>query len=137
MVGGLLLWMLRLGLAPISTLAGFRRWVIEECPVAPGRRGLATMAGAEAQVGSRQRAAISGPHATSRPTPMTRETARPTKTRRFLDLVTDRYGPLAQFPIANVSRVCTELAPEIELNTGAARTALRRQVLAAQNGTHL
>ena len=35
---GLLLWLLRLGMAPVSTLAGFRAWVLEECPVAPGRR---------------------------------------------------------------------------------------------------
>src|SRR6266700_6624572 len=37
-LGGLLLWLLRLALAPISTLAGFRAWVLAECPVAPGRR---------------------------------------------------------------------------------------------------
>ena len=35
--GAVLLWLLRLSLAPASTLTGFRRWVIEECPVAPGR----------------------------------------------------------------------------------------------------
>ena len=37
-LGGLLLWLLRLTLAPASTLAGFRAWVLEQCPVAPGRR---------------------------------------------------------------------------------------------------
>ena len=37
-LGGLILWLLRLALAPVSTLAGFRAWVLEECPVAPGRR---------------------------------------------------------------------------------------------------
>jgi hypothetical protein len=37
MAGGLALWLLRLVMAPKSTLAGFRAWVIEECPVAPGR----------------------------------------------------------------------------------------------------
>ena len=37
-LGGLILWLLRLTLAPVSTLAGFRAWVLEECPVAPGRR---------------------------------------------------------------------------------------------------
>ena len=37
-LGGLALWLLRLSLAPRSTAAGFRAWVIEECPVAPGRR---------------------------------------------------------------------------------------------------
>src|SRR5215469_13174518 len=38
MLGGLIMWLLRLGLAPASTLAGFRAWVLDECPVAPGRR---------------------------------------------------------------------------------------------------
>ena len=37
-LGGLILWLLRLALAPASTLAGFRAWVLQECPVAPGRR---------------------------------------------------------------------------------------------------
>ena len=37
-LGGLILWLLRLTFAPASTLAGFRAWVLEECPVAPGRR---------------------------------------------------------------------------------------------------
>src|SRR5579859_7008048 len=37
-LGGLILWLLRLALAPVSTLAGFRTWVLEDCPVAPGRR---------------------------------------------------------------------------------------------------
>ena len=36
--GGLVLWLLRLALAPVSTAAGFRAWVVEQCPVAPGRR---------------------------------------------------------------------------------------------------
>jgi hypothetical protein len=35
--GAFCLWLLRLALAPWSTLAGFRTWVVEECPVAPGR----------------------------------------------------------------------------------------------------
>ena len=34
-IGGVALWLLRLGMAPASTLAGFRAWVLEECPVAP------------------------------------------------------------------------------------------------------
>jgi hypothetical protein len=36
-LGGLLLWQLRLVLAPRSTLAGFRQWALDSCPVAPGR----------------------------------------------------------------------------------------------------
>jgi len=112
-LGGLLLWLLRLVFAPVSTLSGFRRWVLDECPIAPGRK-----------TGS------------GRPKPVTRSTtaASETKTQRFLSLVTERHGPLEAFPITNVSKVCTELAPEADLNAGAARTALRRHVLAAQNG---
>lgn len=36
--GGAMLWLLRLTLAPKSTLAGFRSWVVTDCPVAPGLR---------------------------------------------------------------------------------------------------
>jgi Protein of unknown function (DUF2637) len=131
--GALLLWTLRLIVAPASTLSGFRRWVIEECPVAPGRRapGAVSRPARVARPGQR-------PSLTTRPfrpSPSTRAGRQPTKTQRFLDLVIDRYGPLADFPITSVSRVCTELAPEADLDTGAARTALRRQVLAAQNGS--
>ena len=36
-LGGFLLWVLRLALAPVSTAKGFRTWVVQECPVAPGR----------------------------------------------------------------------------------------------------
>ena len=39
-LAGVALWTLRLVLAPPSTLSGFRRWVVESCPVAPGRRAL-------------------------------------------------------------------------------------------------
>jgi Protein of unknown function (DUF2637) len=133
-LGGLLLWTLRLALAPASTLTGFRRWVIEECPVAPGRRASAATAVAPAQISASRRAAISSRPARQTSAAQSRA-AQHTKTQRFLDLVADRYGPLAQFPITNVSQVCTELAPEVDLDTGAARTALRRHVLAAQNGS--
>ena len=119
-VGGLL-WMLRLGFAPASTLAGLRRWVTEECPFAPGRRAHIT-ADVVGHIASRRRAAITSGSARSQPKPRKKATAQPTKTDRFLDLVTERYGPLAQFPTASVSRVCTELAPEVDLNVGSART---------------
>ena len=58
-----------------------------------------------------------------------------TKTARFLDLVTERHGPLASIPLDRVAEISAALAPVAGLNTGAARTALRRAVLAAQNGT--
>ena len=103
--GGLLLWLLRLALAPASTLAGFRAWVLAECPVAPGRR--------------------------QAPAPHPRKA---TKTARFLDLVTERHGSLASIPLHRVAGISADLAPQLDLNTGAARTALRKAVLAARNG---
>jgi hypothetical protein len=132
MVGGFLLWVLRLTFAPTSTLAGFRRWVLDECPVAPGRRagGIELVPGSG--IGLRTRRAIGG-----RPAPrQSRSGPRAgTKTERFLALVAERHGPLAGFPLASVSRVCSELAPEADLDLGAARTALRRHVQAARNGS--
>ena len=104
-LGGLLLWLLRLALAPASTLAGFRAWVLAECPVAPGRRPA--------------------------PAPHPRKA---TKTARFLDLVTERHGSLASIPLHAVAGISADLAPQLDLNTGAARTALRKALLAARNG---
>ena len=109
-LGGLLLWLLRLALAPASTLSGFRAWVLEECPVAPGRRA---------------------PTLRPAPAPHPRKA---TKTARFLDLVTERHGPLASIPLHRVAGISADLAPQLDLNTGAARTALRKAVLAARNG---
>ncbi len=118
-LGGLILWLLRLTMAPASTLAGFRAWVLEECPVAPGR------------------------HAPRPAPPPTRaypgrgrrtDPGKATKTARFLDLVTERNGPLALIPLDATARIASALAPQVDLNPGAARTALRKAVLAAQNG---
>jgi hypothetical protein len=120
LAGGLVLWLLRLALAPVSTLAGFRAWVLAECPIAPGRRAPQPTPPAKPKAITRLRPA---------------ERARGgTKTARFLALVTDRHGPLAGVPLGNVSKISAELAPQAGLNTGAARTALRKAVLAAQNG---
>ena len=59
-----------------------------------------------------------------------------TKTARFLDLVTERHGSLASIPLNRVAGISADLAPQLDLNTGAARTALRKAVLAARNGAH-
>ena len=111
-LGGLILWLLRLALAPASTLAGFRAWVLAECPVAPGRRAPAPAA----------------------PAPQMAKVRGETKTARFLSLVTERHGPLASIPLDRVAQISAALAPQADLNPGAARTALRKAVLAAQNG---
>jgi hypothetical protein len=34
--------------------------------------------------------------------------------------VTERHGPLAEIPLGAVSKISTEIAPQVELNTGAA-----------------
>jgi hypothetical protein len=123
-VGGLILWLLRLTVAPVSTLGGFRAWVIEECPVAPGRRALRPAPEVPPAPG---RKAITP----SRP-PKPGRTG--TKTARFLALAADQHGSLASLPLTQVSQLSAELAPQVGLNTGSARSALRRAVLAAQNG---
>jgi hypothetical protein len=115
-VGGLILWLLRLALAPASTLAEFRAWVLDECPVAPGRRAPRPVPAASPSQG---RGAVP---------------RKATKTARFLDLVTERHGALASIPLNRVAGISAELAPHVGLNTGAARAALRKAVLAAQDG---
>ena len=113
-IGGLILWLLRLALAPASTLAGFRAWVLEECPVAPNRRA-------------------APPPAPDRPGSAT-VPRKATKTARFLSLVAERHGPVASIPLDRVAAISAALAPAAGLNTGAARAALRKAVLAARNG---
>ena len=115
-LGGLVLWLLRLALAPASTLAGFRAWVLAECPVAPGRR------------------VPSAPTPEPGPSPHRAKARSETKTSRFFSLVTERHGPLASVPLDRISAISARLAPAVGLNTGAARAALRKAVLAARNG---
>jgi hypothetical protein len=119
-IGGLILWLLRLALAPASTLAGFRAWVLEQCPVAPGRRATRP----------------ARPSAAARPGQGEKTVPRKaTKTAHFLFLVTERHGPLAAIPLDRVAAISAALAAAADLNPGAARAALRKAVLAAQNGT--
>jgi hypothetical protein len=127
-VGGLVLWLLRLTLAPASTLTGFRAWVLEECPIAPGRRADHPTPVPAATAASPK--AIRAPK-------RGRGQRADTKSARFLALVAERRGPLAAIPLDEVSKISATLAPQIDLNTGAARTVLRRAVLATrpQNGT--
>jgi hypothetical protein len=132
-LAGVALWTLRLVLAPPSTLAGFRRWVVESCPVAPGRRALtATDVTALPTAPAPGSAVITGlePQKPARP----RGSRGESKTARFLALVQERYGELAGIDPAKVSRICTDLAPEVGLNAGAARSALLPRVRTAQAG---
>lgn len=128
-LGGLILWLLRLSLAPASTLRGFRAWVLTECPVAPNRRaaGTTNTTATDGVPAAASGAALPVPGRAS-------ASRRGTKTARFLDLVAGRHGPLAGVPLAEVSKIAAALAPDVGLDPGAARTALRRAVLAAQDG---
>ena len=121
--GGLVLWLLRLSVAPASTLAGFRAWVLEECPVAPGRRASRPAP-----------AAPSLPHGTAGVPRQARGPRGGTKTARFLALVAERHGSLAAVPLEKVAKISAAVAPQAGLNAGAARAALRRAVLAARDG---
>jgi hypothetical protein len=131
-VGGLLLWLLRLGVAPVSTLAGFRAWVVDECPVAPGRQARSASRAPREASPSPTRTIVARPASVARQRGGGRGG---TKTARFLDLVASRYGPLEDFPLADVSRVSSEIAPEVGLDPGAARAALRRHVLSLRDGS--
>jgi len=114
LAGGALLWLLRFALAPRSTAAGLRSWVLQS-PAAPSSRAEPSPAATGTGLtGSGNRAG--------------------TKTARFLELVTERHGPLAQIDPSRVSPICSQLAPLAGLNTGAARTALRSSVLRARDG---
>ena len=90
--------------------------MLAECPVAPGRR-----APAPAPPPGR------GPGQGTVP-------RKATKTGRFLDLVTERHGPLASIPLDRVAGISADLAPRVGLHPGSARAALRKAVLAARNG---
>jgi hypothetical protein len=124
----------RLVLAPPSTAAGLRRWLLHVTPLPPtmgsapvpkpGTAGAAEVP-ARAALAARPVAMTRGRNAGPR---------RQSKTSRFLDLVSERHGPLACFPLGDVSPTCAALAPEVGLDCGAARTALRRAVLEARDG---
>ena len=116
-LGRVTLYALRFALAPWPTATGLRQFVLAAAPLpavsSPGPTQVIT--------------ATAGPSAPRGPRAAS-------KTARFLALVVERHGPLAELPIGDVSRISTELAPEVQLDAGAARTALRARVLDAQDG---
>jgi hypothetical protein len=123
-IGGLFLWLLRLALAPASTLAGFRRWVLQECPVAPGRRAELP---ASQNVAALPAAPPPGSVATTKPakTPRAQTPRGESKTARFRALVDARYPDgLHTLPPERVAKLCGELAPQVDLNEGSARSYL-------------
>lgn len=115
--GRTVLYTLRLTVAPSSTVKGARAAILAAAPV-PAAPVLAEVIPAKAVTSRPARKAITGPRPQS-------------KTSRFLALVVAERGPLDAIDPAQVSRICEDLAPRVELDKGSARTALRRAVLAA------
>lgn len=140
-LGAVVLWVLRLVVAPPSTLKGLHQWV-KNLPAAPPMQQPSAPVSELADDARPQAPAITAVPPKAVPLPRREQRAitngrRPrggTKQEQFLTLVIARYGPLTDFDIKAVSRAATELAPQAELHPGTARKILRAQVLAAQNG---
>jgi hypothetical protein len=120
-LGGFILWLLRLVLAPLSTLAGFRRWALDECPVAPGRKAPRS---AVVQKLSRRAGR----------TPRTRPAVKPPgKQAQMLALAGQRHD-LTTLPLKQVSGVANSIGAEVDLSPGTARRVLLDHVRTLQNG---
>ncbi len=128
-IGGAALWLLRLLLAGPSTLRGFRTWVVEECPVAPGRKAIQEF---------KPLPAVSATPALVRHPAQGRQRRRrdglPTKRDRLLSLASERRD-LARMPLGEVSKLATVLAHQIGYSAGTARRELIRHVRELQSGS--
>ncbi|MFI5067677.1 MAG: hypothetical protein ACHP9Z_27360 [Streptosporangiales bacterium] len=125
-IGGLVLWLLRLTLAPLSTVAGFRQWALEECPTAPGRT--ATPPGHPRPHRRRRRKAARQPGDRSG-----RDPEPPGKQARMLALAAQRHD-LTTLPLKQVSGIANTIGAEVDLSPGTARRVLLGHVRALQNG---
>jgi len=126
LIGASVLWLIRLAIAPVSTITGFRRWLIDECPVAPGRNA------APADVTARIRPATNAKQS-GRSTPAPRRATKPGKQAQLLALAGQRHD-LAAIPLTSVSRIATSIAAEIDLAPGTARRVLLAHVRSLRNG---
>ena len=113
--GAIVLWLLRLVLAPGSTLAGFRRWVIAECPAAPRARTTATLA---------PTASPPARHPARRPNAAN---GKPRKQDLLIALAGQRHD-LAAVPLHQVAAIATTIGRDIGLHPGTARRVLRAHV---------
>jgi type IV secretion system protein VirD4 len=109
-LGGLLLWLLRLALAPPSTIAGFRTWVLDECPIAPGRKAIRATKPVRPPLTSRSHGMPASPTGHAR---------QPGKQARMIALATDRHD-LNTLPLKQVSRIANTIAAEVDLSPGTA-----------------
>jgi len=129
-LGGLFLWLLRLTLAPPSTIAGFRRWALDECPVAPGRTAPRPALEAPGSHPPGQRRGKRG-----RTDKTASRRAWPGKQARMLALAGQRHD-LASLPLKQVSAIANAIGAEVDLSPGTARRVLLAHVRSVQNGHH-
>jgi len=123
--GAVVLWLLRLALAPASTRAGFRRWVVEECPAAPRRTAIPGPA-----------AALALPPAGLPPDNSTRRRrpgGRPAKQDLLIALASQRHD-LRRLPLSRVAGIASQVGAEVDLHPGTARRVLRAHVRSPHNG---
>ena len=127
-LGGLVLWALRLVLAPSSTLSGFRGWVLEAAPVAPGRTAVA-MAATPIVAALPAAPEKPGSVAGSKPDPKSRARADAGESKRaqLVRAYEALQGKDPRFGLrAKASEVARELAPAVGLEWGSARSYLYR-----------
>jgi hypothetical protein len=120
--GAVLLWLLRLALAPASTLGGFRRWTVEECPVAPGRKAPPPPPAPPAVAADDD----------VPPLPLRRADGKPRKQDLLIALASQRHD-LHHLPLKRVARIAGEIGAEVSLHQGTARRVLRAHVQALQH----
>jgi hypothetical protein len=131
--GVAVLYGLRLIVAPPSTITGLRRALLDATPL-PDRPEPDAKALPPAEARRAITATASSPRPVRKPRRARGTKGNGTKTQRLIDLVTERHGALADFPLTDVSKVATATAAEIGMHPGSARTALKAAVVAAQNG---
>jgi hypothetical protein len=121
-LGGVALWLLRLALAGRSTLRGFRAWVIEECPVAPGRKAAPALPAPPAAETVQAR----------RPGRRATGAAGTTKRDLLIQRAAERRD-LASIPQGEVSKLASALAADMGYSPGTARRELARYVRQLQS----
>ena len=108
----------------VSTITGFRQWVLEECPIAPGRKATTPATGPPARAGAADGQAARRP---------TRDPKPPGKQARMISLAAQRHD-LTTLPLRQVSGIANTIGAEVDLSPGTARRVLLGHVRALQNG---
>jgi len=117
--GAAILRLIRLAMAPVPAISGFRRRVIGECPSAPAR--------------TTPKPRPRPPALAPPPGPPPPRPAGPGKQARLLALAGQRHD-LSSIPLKPVSKIATGIAAEIGLAPGTARRVLLAHVRTLQNG---